>query len=415
MYPDQLCNLIVYCDMKFSLILAVALATTRTVKANQLGCVDPDNVDYTVDLFPHKVKNNWSANWNIEYFNTYKILKNTATGFSWLLYQCGTTLPASEVGNHQGTFKVPLQAGIATSSTTDLTHIEQLGLRRQLKGHVGGTQYIGSPCLKTMAEEGIIDDINGAYFSTGISRADFEAKHETDDGEQVAFIQDSGAESNTIHFSGSMEAESKDIYEWHKVFGALFNLEEFANEQFNESVDRYDCAADNADFLAEQRRDRRLAFENAMTTPVRKKSDVQRKLAAKPKILWASHTKYGYNETIGSYNLPAWDIGDCSTVNNYYCEFAAECQADILHSNTGSIAANGAGTSFHLNLTEFIEFAKDADMWIYPAPNFDATYDEFPELQQLKSVQNGQVYDNQKTSSTWFEHRVAEYGMLITL
>lgn len=412
----------------FLAISTILLASLTSVNAegNYLGCIDPSEVRQGQDLFPQKVKAVESKHWDIEYFNTYKILHNTATGKSWLLYQCGTTPPPSEIGKHQGTFKVPLQAGIATTSTTDLTHVEQLGLRRQLKGHVGGFDWIGSPCFKRMAEDGIIEAVNGGWYSSGTDREVFEAKHATDDGEQVVFLTMTAEDTknNTIHFSGSLEEGSKGIYEWHKVLGALFNLEEFANEQFDASVFRYDCAVDNASFLANQRRARRLQFAKVMTTPIRESSDTptRRKLATKPKVLWASHTKYGYNATLHEnnkkpdyyeypYNVPAWDIGDCDPNNpNYYCTFVSVCQGDILHSNVGDIPANSVFNSYHKNLTEFLEFGKDADIWLYPGTNFEETLQEFPELKEFKSVKDGEVYDIQKTASTWFEHRISEYG-----
>lgn len=399
--------------MKLSLSLlfaAIALVNVDAAEdSNTFSCLDPAEVDYNHDYFPDKVSPEFSRHWSISYHNTYKIFKNTYTGTSWLLYQCGTTPPASEEGKHQGMHKVPLQNGLALSTTTDLTHLEQLGLRRQVKGMVGGTAYIGSPCFKQMADEGIIDSVNGGWYSSGLDRADFEEKHP-----EVVFINSVGDAPNDLHVTGSSEAESKDIYEWHKVFGALFNQEKMANEEFTASVDRYDCAADNAAYLVETRTARKLKldFEKAMATPLRKKEENnKRKLGVKPKLLWASHTKYGYDGS--NYNLPAWDIGDCSTINNYYCEFATQCQAEIMHANTGSILADSSETNFHKNFTEFMEFAKDAEYWIYPAGNFNATLYEFPELRELDVVKNGQVYDNEKTLSTWFEHRISEYDIVL--
>lgn len=391
--------------MKLTLSLfAGVISSVSALNSNTLGCLNPNDVDENTDYFPHKVEPEFSTKWDISYHKTYKILKNLHTNASWLLYQCGTTIPESEEGKHQGSFRVPLQDGLVLSSTTHLTHIEQLGLRRQLKGMVGGTAWIGSPCFRTLADEGLIENIDT---TGGISMEEFLADHP-----EAAVIKGSGGGANTIHFSGTEETESKDLYEWHKVFGALFNLEKTATKQFDESTFRFDCAADNADYLAsKRRRTTDLEFENAMKTPIRKEIVNSRRLNEKPKVLWASHTLYGgpnYNET-------SWDIGDCSKKNNYYCEFAEMCDSTILHSNDGSIPV-GATDDRHMNFEEFIEFAKDADIWIYSGFNFDATFRDATfneELKKLKSVQNNQVYDVQKTSGTWFEHRIAEYDIVL--
>ena len=150
--------------MKLSILLSAVLASLDAVRANPSGCLCPDSVDETKDYFPYKVSPSWSEHWDIEYHNTYKILRNTLTEASWLLYQCGTTPPASEEGKHQGSFRVPLQSGMVLSSTTDLTHIEQMGLRRQLKGMVGSTNWIASPCFKRLAEEGLIEAIGDGNY-----------------------------------------------------------------------------------------------------------------------------------------------------------------------------------------------------------------------------------------------------------
>ena len=108
-------------------VIASILCSLQPVLANYKRCID--NVDYNKDYFPDKISPKYSMNWIISYHNTYKIIKNTVTDTSYLLYQCGTEPPASEAGNHELTLSVPLQDGIVVSSTTQIPHLKQLGLR----------------------------------------------------------------------------------------------------------------------------------------------------------------------------------------------------------------------------------------------------------------------------------------------
>ena len=120
--------------MKYSLLSIFALMSTtctflpQLVDANTLGCIT-GTVDYNKDYFPNKVSPTYSEKWDISYHNTYKIITNKEVEKTYLMYQCGTEPPVSEEGKHALTFSVPLQDGVAISSTTMIPHLEQLGLR----------------------------------------------------------------------------------------------------------------------------------------------------------------------------------------------------------------------------------------------------------------------------------------------
>lgn len=167
---------------------------------------------------------------------------------------------------------------------------------------------------------------------------------------------------NTFVLSEDKENESLDIYEWHKVYGALFNLEETANTNFEEAEARYQCNTDNAAFIAEER-----LLES--TQPI-----------SNPKVMWAYHSTYN--------NELYWDVVSCDKKNLYFCEFAQRCQATLLHSNSGSIPNTWLDGDYHMTDEEFFAFAKDADHWIYIGSNWVETYETFKaNLTEFKSVQ----------------------------
>ena len=65
-----------------------------------------------------------------------------------------------------------------------------------------------------------------------------------------------------------------------------------------------------------------------------------------------------------------------------------------------------------MNTTEFMNFGKEADVWIYSGYNWADVYEKFgSELDEFKSVKNNAVYDVLGSGSgPWFEQRSAEYG-----
>jgi ABC-type Fe3+-hydroxamate transport system substrate-binding protein len=72
----------------------------------------------------------------------------------------------------------------------------------------------------------------------------------------------------------------------------------------------------------------------------------------------------------------------------------------------------------YMTTPEFVEFAKNADVWVYPGHGdsyWDTAYQDFgDQLDTMKSVQNRQVYDTVLTAlNTWYEHRIVEYGKLV--
>ena len=103
-----------------------AYSETRT---NTRECLESSEVSDCWDYFPEKVVPHHSEHWDMTYHRTYKILYNKVVDESYLMYQCGTNPPESEVGKHNLTFAVPLQGGLAITQTTQINQLEQLGLR----------------------------------------------------------------------------------------------------------------------------------------------------------------------------------------------------------------------------------------------------------------------------------------------
>jgi hypothetical protein len=138
-----------------SIVVYVCLAQLHSVHgigilSNIQGCLDPNTVDYSHDYFTDKVSPAYSKYWNVSYHKTYKIVYNKKQNFSYLLYQCGSKPPSSEVGRHTATFVIPHQAGVIITETDQITPLEQLDLRLKIQAFVGDPSYMASPCLQKL-------------------------------------------------------------------------------------------------------------------------------------------------------------------------------------------------------------------------------------------------------------------------
>merc|ERR1712194_721362 len=162
----------------------------------------------------------------------------------------------------------------------------------------------------------------------------------------------------------------KAIFEWIYFYAVLFNKEKLAKRTVRKTENRYDCTAKNA--------------QSSFTEP---------KLVA----VWAYYSDYpGYE---------GWRIATCDPKYNYYCEYTDACNINLLHSSTS------------LSDSQFVEFAKDADILFYSSDSWDKWYvsgEKKEVLDQLKSVQDQQVFDHELSGDgTWWEQRMAEYDVVL--
>jgi iron complex transport system substrate-binding protein len=363
----------------WSNILLVLIAETAVISGvtaqNLKTCVTGD-VDPNKDYFPDKVETEFALFFSVEYHNTYKVLTNTEDNVKYVLYQCGTEPPTGVSANH--TLAVPLQNGVALSTTAHLPFFELLGLRDEIKAYLGDPQWISSPCMQDRLDSGdailVMDpyaegEIDGLYAKTS---SDLVIIHNPIYGYDLA-------NHTNIAVSEWLERDSHKIAEYIKFFAVLFNEEAKANQEFQGMVDRYQCTQKNAE---------RVISDGGVI----------------PKVVFAEFSTY----------CGGWSIGSCP---NFYCDLVTDCASEMLEDpQTGSIKNPDCGPdSAFMTTAEMVAFAKDADVWIYPSHGdypFDSAYAEFGEqLDQLKAVQNKNVYDTVLSGLyVWFEHRLVEYG-----
>lgn len=391
--------------MKFSasVLLFSACSTWDAVYgSNFQGCLDSATVDPGRDYFPDKVSPKFAKLFSVTYHNTYKIVKNLDSETTYVLYQCGTEPPSGIEANL--TLSVPLQQGVGLTTTTSLPHFELLGLRDEVKAYLGDPQWITSPCMNERIQsgdtinvpypndEGAIDNllaqtssdivIFGNLIKGTIASPNFVAinafKERNNHGIGTFTVFDCITDMRRFHSLIQLVLSLLFVGEWHKFFSLFFNKEKEANEQFETMHSRYECTSKNAQHILADK--------------------------PRPKVVFAEFSTF----------CGGWSVGSCP---NFYCDFIEDCSADILVDDmSGSVINPACGLDRpYMTTAEFVAFAKDADVWVYPGHGdyyWDIAYEDFgDQLDAMKSVQNRQVYDTVLTAlNTWYEHRIVEYG-----
>jgi ABC-type Fe3+-hydroxamate transport system substrate-binding protein len=267
-----------------------------------------------------------------------------------------------------------LQDGVALSSTTLIPFLEMLGLRTEIKAWLGyASSYISSPCVNQMIDDGDIAVVQDTSNTAAVN-----ALRTRIGADIVSFHNDRSAYNSrliNITVSEFFEATNEQIFEWIKFFSVFFNLEAKANVLFDIASTRYQCVGNEA-----------ADYVDTVNQGV------------KPTVLWATYTNYD--------NVDGWNVAQCP---NYYCELADLCSAKIIQSRAGTIDFYGTKL---FTTADFAALAKDADHWIYPAPNWGEAYGKYKSiLDQFKSVKNRRVFDTTRSGpNAWFEQRLAEFG-----
>eukprot|EP00527_Entomoneis_sp_CCMP2396_P000419 CAMPEP_0198144958 /NCGR_PEP_ID=MMETSP1443-20131203/19901_1 /TAXON_ID=186043 /ORGANISM="Entomoneis sp., Strain CCMP2396" /LENGTH=448 /DNA_ID=CAMNT_0043808463 /DNA_START=90 /DNA_END=1436 /DNA_ORIENTATION=+ len=353
---------------------SLLLAALLPVAFADDGCLHNNAMGDGVDHFTHKVEPIHSKNWDIAYFDTYKIITNKHLEQSYLLYLCGSEIPAGvNTDDYAATIEIPLKQ-VGLTQTPMVTYMEQLGARDKIAAFLTDEQYVWSPCFADRIEEGDVALL--ADRETDQTPVTFTGANAPDIANFVAFASqfDDPPFQDVVKVSESSEKSNAAIFEWVKFYSAFFNLEEVANDVVEAADFRFECIKEKTGLFATD-------------SPT------------KPKVLWAYYSHY----------CGGWDVGECP---NYYCEFAEACSVDILSSSEGSnAAAEALCFAKYMTTEEFVEFGKDADYWFYPNTNWNLTLTDFgDELASFKSVQDKAVFDYQGMGpNAWYERRLAQF------
>ena len=239
-------------NMKLTSTL-VALVATVAYAMEDRGCVDSTTLQDGTDLFPVKVAPTHSEYWDVEYFNTYKIVTNKEFDLTYLLYQCGTEPPADQMdGRHVAVLEIPLSE-VAISATPMISYMEQLGLRDEISTFLSSAAYVASPCFAADIASGEVSSLDRGNEQTAPS---FTGLNPPDETKLTSFVASYEASdppplsNHAIVVSEDEETTNNAIFEWVKFFAVFFNKEELANQVFEAAESRFECVSENAGQVA---------------------------------------------------------------------------------------------------------------------------------------------------------------------
>ncbi len=234
----------------FALLFALALAANAQATAPTAnltaGCVE--NYDPTVDYFPAKVTVDYANNFDVEYFNNYKVVTmlpwvGAEAPLQYVLVQCGT--PAPDGYDGIPSFEVPIQRFV-TMSTSMLPHVDEQGLLDHLVG-VDTTLYTSNEAVLALVAAGDVVEIGGG--GTG-GEINFELLLSLEPDLVMAQEFFAGGTTLTQLNDASVPAVLNADYtdtsplgqaEWGKYISLYFNTEAEATDLFTGVAERYEA------------------------------------------------------------------------------------------------------------------------------------------------------------------------------
>lgn len=360
-----------------SSLLAVPPAvaqSTATREANLTeGCVT--NYDLTVDYFPEKVTITDAVNFNVEYFNNYKVVTVTnafegAEPFTYVLVQCGT--PAPDVADFpDGTQFIEVPANsIITMSTTQLPHITELGLLDKLVG-LDSFLYVNSPQVRELINAGKLVEIGSG------AQVNVELVLDIDPDIVMTYGFNPPTDAHPVLIeAGIFTALSADWQEqtplgraeWIKYTALFFNAEAQAEEVYASIVSAYNEARELAASVPEDQR---------------------------PVVLWNTYSSF----------IEAWSIP------------GAQTYAGALIRDAGGVIALGEEapeSSALLSFETVYGGALDADVWItgvFGVTTLDDLLAQDSRYADFAAVKNGNVWNNDLDVNENFGNNYFELGV----
>ena len=238
----------ILCSLVTALLLTVVITVDAQAAAPEINLIDGcvENYDPTVDYFPAKATVDYANNFDVEYFNNYKVVTmlpwvGAETPLQYVLVQCGT--PAPEGYADIPTFEIPIQRFV-TMSTSMLPHLDDQGLLDHLVG-VDTMLYTSNEDVLALVAAGDVAEIGGG--GTG-GEINFEllisiepdlvmAQEFFAGGTTLAQLNDAGVPAvlNADYTDTSPLGQA----EWGKYIALFFNTEAAANELFAGVAERY--------------------------------------------------------------------------------------------------------------------------------------------------------------------------------
>jgi hypothetical protein len=418
-------------------VLAVDVAVdsepTANLKSGQ--CVSNYDANDGYDFFPEKYVPSNADLFSIQYHLTYKVITHTdadgAVVQQVVAYQCGTTKPT--VANTDMYVSIPVTK-VAITSSTYVPWIELLGARTTIKHYTSTFDYVSSPCLIELYDDGLITAGEGAdgylddnYVNWDPDQTKVNDKLETALGDDssgtdealntVTFANTGSALYRAFHLADTAEDEVFEKAEYVGLISALYNEESKASDAFDSITSRYNCVKNNVQTIKDATQTawalKQAAKYGEYGPSVTLHETFQ---STPPKVLWASFVK--------AYDGLGWAVGTCP---NYYCETIADAGGEMIEyvdsdgvAMPPTVTLYGTWTSYYTD-EDLLSLATDADYVILYGGYQDAidegkqsaVFDKIKAFKHSHDKHPRVFYTGGLGSNDWFESVTAEPDVLL--
>lgn len=216
--------------------VAITLCSIAAVTADQRGCITSFDPNY--NYFPSTFSDqpfaiplgqtlvSTARDFTVQYFNSYKVVRNQRYSLTFVLYQCGADVPkyvpAADVkGDAVRYFEIPLQ-NVAIDSSVQAGFFQLLGLAPTLKQV---SDLTVAPCIQKLLKQDKLQVYNSTTFT----------------GPVIEAFQETDAPRNHISFDTTTDPGPLKRAEWIKYLALFFNAEEKAEAVYKKIEESYNC------------------------------------------------------------------------------------------------------------------------------------------------------------------------------
>ncbi|KAJ1647241.1 hypothetical protein LPJ64_001354 [Coemansia asiatica] len=238
-------------------IAAIAAFSTLSlpvyVAANQSGCIS--SYDAKTDYFPDKVQVKYNPGFEISYKNNAKYVSNKISGETYVLYQCGSSIPddakatpadSLQVGGWTKLMAVP-GTKVALDSAPASAIIEMLGLQDSVAGAYKFFTVTSACMQKRLAELPRVEQTYGTpnarrrrsndrLGNSLVRRVSYDLAK---DDLQWTFTTYGMSDPKSVAVNPENAADMLGKAEWIKFVAAFFNKEAEANKLFSQIENNY--------------------------------------------------------------------------------------------------------------------------------------------------------------------------------
>ena len=366
----------------FVLVLLLAVLAAVPVGAQEAAVAEcVTDYDAAVDYFPDKVESEYAIGWEVEYFNSYKVVDvltpfpgaTEADALQYVLVQCGT--PAPEGYDDATVLEIP-SGDVIALGTSYIPQLNELGLLDHLIG-LDSLAFVSTPEVLEMIAGGDLIEVGSGTSINIESVLDAEPSllltfiYSSDDINTHPALVEAGVP--VVVASDYIEASPLGQAEWIKFTALFYNAEATANAVFDEKADAYRALVD-------------------LTAPLPDED--------KPAVLWNSYT---------SYSNAWWIPGS----ESFAGQFIRDAGGTLVLGSDPLVAGNINATPFDFEVVYDTGF--DADLW-FPGTFGVRTLADFIAQDErnadFAAVEAGQVYnfdarENANGGNDFFENGVA--------